>query len=188
MKLGPIRCFVGFFAIAAIVAAGMFGRGVGWQDQERIYQALLQVSAIIFGVMGAWIAILYPKSLGEILRLDGQESEQSRRARQLLNAMKWATGIVAASLLVQLIAPLAKEVQYLESRKVLLRGISMGFLTFLVLIQLWTLLLSLLPVDHSEEDITKTVESVQSKHRRIASTTRLSNGEDDVTPPGPHQS
>lgn len=180
MRKRPLRYLFMAMATATVAASAYLGQGISWEHQEPVYSALFQVSAIVFGVMGAWIAIVHPKTLGEILSRQGQETEQSRRARKLLDAMKWATTIVAASLLVQLFAPLAKEVDILRAYKAFVRGASMAFVALLVVTQLWTLLLSLLPIDDAEGEIKRAVGSAESRNRRIAGTAKQS---EEVKPP-----
>jgi hypothetical protein len=172
MNKMPLRHIFMLLTVVAVAVSAYLGRGIPWAKQEPIYSSLFQVSAIIFGVMGAWIAILYPKTLGEILGRRGEETDQSRRARKLLNAMKWSTGIVAACLLVQLFAPLAKEVELLRRFKELIRATSMAFVALLVMAQLWTLLFSLLPIDRAEEEISRTTESAESRRRRLGGASR----------------
>ncbi|MCI5122880.1 MAG: hypothetical protein D3908_17170 [Candidatus Electrothrix sp. AUS4] len=56
------------------------GSDIKISEQLPLYESLRNTSAIIFGVMGAWIAILYPNSLLKIYgKLDAKNSEEEEK-------------------------------------------------------------------------------------------------------------
>lgn len=167
-----LKTVLAVLAILLVATAAFLGRGVPWDAQSDVYSALFQVSAIVFGVMGAWIAIVHPKGLREILGKQGQPSNKTLRTKKLLNAMKCATGIVAACLIVQLLAPLSKEVEWLRQNKEIVRSGSMAFVATLVVIQLWTLVLSLLPIDEVEAELDVVSQSAADRKKRMSGTSR----------------
>ncbi len=168
MKRKPLFYAYCLLTMATIVAAVILGRRVPWSTQKDVYSVLLQVSAIVFGVMGAWIAILYPRGLSQIFRKTGEVSEQTERVRKLLSAMKWATVIVVVALLMHLLAPLAKGLPLAVQWKEWLRAAGMALSVFMVAAQIWTLILSLLPVDQAEEDLERHVQNADSRSRRTS--------------------
>jgi hypothetical protein len=69
--------------IEAIVAISSFGVGcvygsfVEFQHQKTIYEVLRNTSAIIFGVVGAWYAVITPMYLGS----EDKNGKKSKYAR-----------------------------------------------------------------------------------------------------------
>lgn len=56
-----LRRVIGWtLAVAAVLAGAWFGRKVPFAEQWPMYEGLRTTAAIIFGVIGAWLAIIYP--------------------------------------------------------------------------------------------------------------------------------
>src|SRR5690625_7087270 len=58
-----IRMLFIALAVGLIIFSVIFGGKVTFNEQMPIYDGLRNTSAIIFAVMGAWIALLYPGKL-----------------------------------------------------------------------------------------------------------------------------
>jgi hypothetical protein len=111
-----------------------------------MFEGLRTTAAIIFGVIGAWLAIIYPERLKLSFkpRKDGAPSETG--IGQLFSPVVNSTLILGAILLIGLIAPIAKKYPLPLSVE-WCRGISYGVLVALTLFQLWTVLLTLVPAN-----------------------------------------
>jgi H+/Cl- antiporter ClcA len=137
--------------IAVIVALGgyLVGAEITISEQMPLYESLRNTSAIIFGVMGAWIAILYPNALLKIYsKIEITESEkESKNIQQLISPMVLATFIVSFVLIVGLIAPIFRRIPLLLSHHELMRSISFSTLCTLTFLQLWALIATLAPSD-----------------------------------------
>ncbi|MDD3815789.1 MAG: hypothetical protein PHZ02_14225 [Desulfocapsaceae bacterium] len=125
------------------------GSDISIKSQLPIYESLRNTSAIIFGVMGAWIAILYPKALLKIYgKLETKEAEeQTKSIKQLISPMVLSTIIVSFVLVVSLLAPVLRNIAYLQQYTHLVRSLSFAILGGLTFLQLWALVATLAPSD-----------------------------------------
>lgn len=143
-------------SILLVLIGFWFGQNVPFADQWPQYEALRTTAAIIFAVLGAWMAIVFPERLR--LSFDGSkpwnsEENQSNFGRLLMPATH-STLIVGIILLIGVIAPIASQMPLVEEHKALARGGSYGVLTILTLWQFWTVILTLVPLDmlHAREE------------------------------------
>lgn len=137
-----------FLSVAFVLLACWRGRTVPFNDQWPLYEALRNTAAIIFAVVGAWLAIVYPErlrlSLSDREDQPGSDSE-GRQVSSLMTPIVHSTAILAAVLLVGICAPLARELSIVRDHVFVFRGLSYGILTTLTLWQLWTVVLTLVP-------------------------------------------
>lgn len=165
-KISLLLCvIVGIFCFLS-------GNNIPISEQLPIYESLRNTSAIIFGVMGAWIAILYPNALLEIYgKIDVHCAEkQSKNIKQLISPMILSTIIVSFVLIVSLIAPALRKIPFLYCFKDEIRAISFTILGILTYLQLWALLATLTPsnmIQQSFEFITKKRKKIYDKFPNI---------------------
>ena len=162
MNLSSIICSI-FIAIGCYLV----GCHIPISEQIPLYESLRNTSAIIFGVMGAWIAILYPNALLEIYgKIEIKNSEnKSKNIRQLISPMIISTIIVAIVLVVGLIAPVLRSFPFMLQHKEFLRSLSFSLLGALTFMQLWTLLATLAPSNL----IQKSIEFTIKKRKKVKS-------------------
>lgn len=140
---------VAWLSSSVMVMAGFWlGQSVPFNEQWPLYEALRTTAAIIFAVIGAWIAIIYP----ERLKLSFAEHKKSETKVEgsmgkLFSPIVHSSAILCLVLLIGIIAPVLRVIPALEEYKVLFRGISYGLLVALTLWQLWTVVLTLIPAD-----------------------------------------
>jgi uncharacterized membrane protein (UPF0182 family) len=127
-----------FFSIVAFTK----GREVSFQTQWPLYEALRNTSGIVFAVMGAWIAIIYPEAFRS---LSSSNDEGKKNILNMLQAMSISALILAFILVVALCVPLMKQFSVLNDYVKPLRGVSYTFVSILTVAQLWTILLTILP-------------------------------------------
>lgn len=127
-----------FFCLIAFY----FGQSVPYSEQSSAYEGLRTTSGIIFAVMGAWIAIVHPGSLGGFFSAQKVASKQMLR---LLSTMLISAFILAAVLLVGVTVPALKHIYLVGAYRSVLRGLSYSILCFLTMLQMWCLFLALLP-------------------------------------------
>lgn len=130
--------------ISLLVAIVSFSKGqeVSFETQWRSYEALRNTSGIVFAVMGAWIAIIYPESLRKIISPDSEGGEE---ILNMLQAMLISAIILAFVLLLGVAVPLLSQYSFLAAQERAFRGLSYLTLSLMTLAQLWTLLLTILP-------------------------------------------
>lgn len=135
-------------SFALVMLACVLGQGVPFAEQWPLYEALRVTASIIFAVVGAWLAIIYP----ERLRLSFQKNQSALASTNggmsaLFTPIVHSTAILCIILLIGVIVPLLKRVDLLMPYAEQLRGVSYGVLTALTLWQLWTVILSFVPAD-----------------------------------------
>jgi len=113
-------------AIVLFVAiAGYYlGQDVSMKEQLSIFEGLRNTSAIIFGVMGAWLAILHPSSLKKIFSKEGGSISKSDRAtiNLLLSPIIISTFILLIVLIVPLLVAVSRKIPMLVQYYSIFRG------------------------------------------------------------------
>lgn len=135
--------------VSAIFGGYIYGKQVPFAEQWPLFEALRTTSAIIFAVVGAWLAIVYPERLR--FSLGSQESSgQSKSPNNigtLLSPAVNSTGVLCIVLLVGVIAPLLKRTALVNMYLSECRGAAYALLVALTLWQTWTVILTLFPAD-----------------------------------------
>ena len=135
-------------------AAALFGREVSFSIQWPLYEALRTTAAIVFGVVGVWIAIVYPATLKRLLNRTTETAQpEDEELTKLLLPMLYSGLIVAVVLVVGPAAAIARHQPALQAHATLLRGLSFSMLVLLTCAQLWSLLLTLVGPDFALRDL-----------------------------------
>ena len=160
------------FAFLAVAAGGWLGRSVPFSEQWPMFEGLRTTAAIIFGVIGAWLAIIYPERLKLSFKSDTEKSdgEKENGLSQLFTPVVNSTLILGVVLALGVIAPIAKRYP-IPLDVELMRGLSYSILVALTLWQLWTVLLTLRPAN----TIKSFADQEDEKLRVIASLTKLTS-------------
>jgi len=155
-------------------AAFLYGQEIEMSKQMPLFEGLRNTSAIIFGVMGAWLAILHPDSLKKIFRSDGGKlpDQEKNTIMLLLSPIMISTAIIATALVIFPLVELAKTVDFLTSYKGILRGAAFSLLSALTLLQLWALILTLVPGDIVKKHIDKENAKNSVAKRMFSGTTK----------------
>lgn len=157
-----------------------YGQNIPFEKQWSLYDSLRNTSAIIFGVMGAWIALIYPEALSSILdkSKNSETQDKSKDIEKLLSPLLYSTVILASVLLVGIFAPIIKQIPLFTSNYRLVRGISYAFLGFLTLFQLWAVILTLLPADIAKRNLNQ-LQGKKEVRKRLLSRTQKELDESD---------
>ncbi len=146
-----------FRTLISLVVAGLafpLGMSIPIAAQWPLYEALRTTAAIIFGVMGAWLAILYPRSLEKLIdRSTAQGESEHRKFSKILTPLILSTVVLIVVLVFGITREIIKQLPFLFPYFDILRGMSFSLLVFLTLIQVWTLLLTLVPTELSREEL-----------------------------------
>lgn len=146
------------FAVLLIsFASYYYGRFIEFAVQWPLYEALRTTASIIFAVIGAWLAIIYPERLrfafGQSLK---NNDNKPMNMGKLLSPAIHSTFILSIVLIVGIVAPILKQIDFLLNHKELFRGLSYVLLVSLTLWQLITIILTLVPADlikrHSDKE------------------------------------
>jgi hypothetical protein len=143
------------FGLAVLLAAGLgvLGQDIAVSTQMGLFNSLTTASGIVFGVMGAWVALLFPGALSAAIGGDPDSSARTKRIQDYTKPMKWAALAFAASIVFGPCAEAAKTVEALLPYQRRLLGGSFAVLTFLTATMLWSLALSLVPMLHIRDDL-----------------------------------
>jgi len=149
-----------------------FGQRVPITAQIPLFEGLRNTSAIIFGVMGAWIAILHQDSLKKLFSRSGGNipKEDRETINLLLSPILISTLILAIVLVAPLMISIGKTIPSLAVFKNIFRGISFSVLSALTLLQLWTLVLTLIPSDILKRTVQKQEEKDKIKYKMFSKT------------------
>lgn len=163
-----------------LVAGWYFGRRVILADQLRLLDSIRGVAAIIFGVVGAWIALIYPRALEEVLSRKVEASAHSDQIGRLVAVVVISIGVLALSLLLEVGFALRAWVDFDVVFKDDARGIGFGIVVLLMLLEIWALVLLLTPIDFLRAEV-RTLASrknyIKSLTRRAKFKKRDSSGE-----------
>lgn len=137
--------------------AFLHGQSIDISKQLPLFEGLRNTSAIIFGVMGAWLAILHPDSLKKIFGGHSKNlpEQEKNTIMLLLSPVIISTTIIAVVLVLLPMMEFAKTVKFLVSYKEILRGASFSILSVLTILQLWALILTLVPGNLVKKHIDK---------------------------------
>lgn len=147
--MAPIRKpFLVVLSLSLIGVGGWYGRVVPFSEQWPMYEALRTTASIIFAVIGAWLAIIYPERLKLTYRPPSTQASVPGGSAwtQLLTPVFNSTAILAVILLLGAFAPILKH-HPLPVDISVMRGLSYGLLVSLTIWQLWTVVLTLVPAD-----------------------------------------
>ena len=136
-------------AVVLVAVGAWLGRHVPVAEQWPMFEALRTTAAIIFAVIGAWMAIIYPERLRLSFRppASGNEADESPTGwGQLFSPVVHSTLILCTVLVLGVVVPLLRHIPMAIPLEYL-RAMSYGLLVALTLWQLWTVLLTLVPAD-----------------------------------------
>lgn len=124
--------FAVVFCIAATsVGAGyFFGQNVPMAVQAGLFGLLNTTASIVFAIIGAWLAIVYPERLKLGLR-PGMQVTQSHggdNVSLLLRPAKHSTFLIAILLIIGVSVPLLRQLPWAIDHTLELRGVSYALL------------------------------------------------------------
>ena len=134
----------------------IYGKGISFKEQMPIYDGLRNTSAIIFAVMGAWLAILYPHKLSKSLKKELDDKTDRDDRNQLFTPLIYSTIILMIVIGISFIVPIAKQILILHKYKEIIRATSFSLIGILTYLQFWSLILTLLPGDSIKDELDET--------------------------------
>lgn len=76
MKIIKYLAIFIFLILIPVYLIFMYGKNVPYSDQKDILDSLKDTASIIFAILGAWIAVIYPKELQKkILNMETDNNE-----------------------------------------------------------------------------------------------------------------
>lgn len=139
-------------ALLIALPAGFPGRFIPLALQRDLYEGLLTIAGIAFGVMAAWIALLYPEARDALFTKRIAGSPQERRIRHLFGTLRLSTIVLASTLFFGPIAAVIATWPFAHLHVEFLRGTSFSILVFNTLTLGWAILRSVVPPEYINED------------------------------------
>ncbi|WP_211828657.1 hypothetical protein [Kistimonas asteriae] len=124
-----------------------YGQKISYSDQKDVYDSIRDIASFVFGVMGIWLAIFSPESFNKIFGkhdISGK-IEELAKTRALILPIIYSLIIIASTLVIQIFAPILKEMITTHKYVFWIRGVSYSFLGILGLLQLYTITVALNP-------------------------------------------
>lgn len=166
------RLVASVLSVALVVAGFWYGRNIPFATQWPLYEALRTTAAIIFAVVGAWLAIIYPERLRFSGRRDSEAAANPERGEgigRFFTPIAHSTAILCLILLIGIVAPIAKQLPIVLEHVVVARSLAYGVLVSLTLWQLWTVVLTLVPAD----EIKRASDNEDRRRELVAPLTKL---------------
>lgn len=152
-----------FFFVVALLAASLciagfyYGRAIPFAQQWPLYEALRNTASIIFAVVGAWLAIIYPERLKLSMRGHRQKKPAGDNMGLLLTPVVHSTLLLVVLLLIGICAPLLKQLPAALAHLAFFRGLSFLILVALTLWQVVIVVLTIFPAE-----FVKTADDIES--------------------------
>jgi hypothetical protein len=163
-------------AIAALlfVAAGYcLGQKIPFAQQWPLFEALRNTAAIIFAVIGAWLAIIYPERLKIPFKnkISDVNIDNGSSMGVLLMPAVHSTVLLVVLLVLGVAAQLLKQIPQVMEHVTLFRGLSFSGLVILTCWQIVIVVMTLFPAElvlsSSQRDTAqKAIENRFGKLRR----------------------
>lgn len=152
-------------AVIFFILGCLYGSAVEFKYQKAIYEILRNTSAIIFGVVGAWYAVITPLYLGNKNKNSREEKYARQLLKNLLTPIKYSVYILCITILFQLLYPLSTLITISNDVAIILKAFSFGIVSSLTVLMLFTLLRSLIPNDFVHTDIQIKEEKLDYQER-----------------------
>lgn len=148
-----------FFGVCWAVAIGLaaagfkLGGGISFEQQWPLFEALRNTASIIFAVVGAWLAIIYPERLKFSFGKRNGSVESSPGIGLLLTPAVHSTILLAILLLIGVAAPMVKQIPQAITHVELLRSVSFSALVGLTCWQIAIVTMTLIPAEVVQSSI-----------------------------------
>ncbi len=158
-----LKCIAALSLLACIAVFFMCGRNIPFEKQWPLYEALRTTASIVFAVVGAWMAIIFPDRLKFAVRHADQPAEAAKAGgpSKLFSPAIHSTAVLACVLIIGLVAPMIKQWPWALTHLAQFRGISYTTLGILTLWQLWAVVLTLIPADMVKSRVDRETEKAE---------------------------
>lgn len=143
------RCSVYALIVAVSAAVGYFGRNIPMKEQMQIADALFNLAAVIFGIMGAWIALLYPEALST-LREPGKLKDAAavNAVTHIIRPLHHSTLLLFVVFVFKVLYPITSHIGAIVRYNGMIRSASMAVLFFLTCMMLASIITTIYPIEY----------------------------------------
>lgn len=133
-----------FILAVSLILLGLswkYGKNIPLKDQWPLFEALRNTSAIIFAVIGAWFAIVYPERL-QFKKSEKKENNKNKENNfdRFFHPLISSSIVLIIILLLSITLPIFKSINFLIDHKEIGRSIIYLLLTALTLWQVLSVL------------------------------------------------
>ena len=147
------KVFISCIAICLLLTSMYVGRNIPFSSQYKMYEALRQTSILIFGLIGAWLAVLLPFSVEKDEKLKTFFSF----TKAMFPALSSAIYLLIITLTVPFLAEIARNSYSFNDVSVYaFRSVSMGVICVSTFMLIGGLLNILISFDLLKKDISMT--------------------------------
>ncbi|WP_139180641.1 hypothetical protein [Halomonas caseinilytica] len=140
-----LRLLIGF-AVAALLGWATHGRleEFSREDFSEILSVLLNVSSIIFAIIGAWIAIIYPNAIKDVGHHDREDVTQTLNESvkdanylsELFQIVLLSSVVIVSVIVIKVALPILKAYTYFGIEVSVLKSLSVAAALFLTFAQI----------------------------------------------------
>lgn len=127
-------------------AAGFWGRDLTLDIQRPIYASLQSTAGIVFGVVGVWLAVIYPDVLQALTQWRQDGTPASPRVMHLFPPLIIGAATVATVAVATLLIPAVEQTGILGAAPRWCQGGSFALLAFLTILQVEALWAATTPI------------------------------------------
>lgn len=146
------------YSLPLIFCLAFYGQNVSLEKQWELYKILLNLASIVFVIVGAWIAVVYPNTLSsfykqntnntnleklEFTKIVLNQQSEVNKFNKLIKSMIISVIILGIIFIIGVIIPVVKQIPFLINYINIIRGISYFALIILAIVQfsilVWTL-------------------------------------------------
>lgn len=120
----------------------MFGGEISITEQKEILNIQLTIASIVFGVMGVWLAVVFPSILKGVFDSGSKPSDKLKTIQELrflTIPMIASAAIIVYVLIIYLIQPIIVQFPIAHVYVGYLRTMSFTLISLLILVQIWTI-------------------------------------------------
>ncbi|MCS0351025.1 MULTISPECIES: hypothetical protein [Vibrionaceae] len=133
--------FIRLFALLIVIVGFSYGDKVSANSQKEIVGFLVTISAIIFGVMGAWLSITKVELQ---LGIDSAETNElansyMERARGMIEPVTLTSIVLICSILFMFASPVLSAMEISYQIKMILKSISFSMISLMAFIIIYCL-------------------------------------------------
>ena len=136
--------YIVIFALTAVVTFFIQQevQAIKYSDYKDVLSALLNISSIIFAIIGAWIAIIYPKAIGRTFANNENKNEfkdsdnDANYLSELVEIVLVSAIVLMFVLAIQFSFPVVKGASYFGLKVFYLKLLGFFLVAFLTIVQL----------------------------------------------------
>ena len=150
MVVEMLKYFIALgLSILITLFCGEIVLAVDYAQYKDLLGTLFNLSAIVFAIIGAWIAVVFPQTMSKVFAKDvsyaesraelSHEQKNADYLSQLVEVVLASATVLMIIVIIQLVFPVVKQLDFYVNYNSNLKMLGFGLVTFLSLVQLMSL-------------------------------------------------